>query len=66
MKKQQSQVRKIFDNLLHLSKSENITSLDVHTSMLPLLKSNPILVDCFFQLIPTERPPEWYKITLYI
>jgi len=58
MKKQPSQVRKILDNLFHLSKSENITALEVHTSMFPLLKSNPILVDCFFQLIPTERPPE--------
>ncbi|XP_022161524.1 uncharacterized protein LOC111027448 isoform X2 [Myzus persicae] len=58
MKKQPTQVRKILDNLFHLSKSENITPLEVHTAMLPLLKSNPILVDCFFQLIPTEHPPE--------
>lgn len=65
MKKQPTQVRKILDNLIHLSKSNNITSLEVHTVMFPLLKSNPILVDCFFQLIPTERPPERYKIILY-
>ncbi|XP_025409091.1 uncharacterized protein LOC112682643 [Sipha flava] len=58
MKKQPTQVRKILDNLFHLSQTENITPLDVHTAMLPLLKSNPILVDCFFQLIPTEHPPE--------
>lgn len=58
MKKQPTQVRKILNNLFHLSKSENITPLEVHTAMLPLLKSNPILVDCFFQLIPTEHPPE--------
>lgn len=58
MKKQPTQVRKILDNLLNLSKSENISPLEVHSVMLPLLKSNPILVDCFFQLIPTERPPE--------
>lgn len=58
MKKQPTQVRKILSNLFHLSKSENITPLEVHTAMLPLLKSNPILVDCFFQLIPTEHPPE--------
>lgn len=65
MKKQPSQVRKILDNLFHLSQTENITPLDVHTVMLPLLKSNPILVDCFFQLIPTEHPPERYCIILY-
>lgn len=58
MKKQPTQVRKILDNLNHLSTIENITPLEVHTTMLPLLKSNPILVDCFFQLIPTEHPPE--------
>ncbi|VVC44297.1 Paired amphipathic helix [Cinara cedri] len=58
MKKQQTQVRKILDNLFHLSKNENVTPLEVHSVMLPLLKSNPILVDCFFQLIPTEHPPE--------
>ncbi|XP_025196927.1 uncharacterized protein LOC112595799 [Melanaphis sacchari] len=58
MKKQPTQVRKILNNLFHLSKSENITPLEVHTAMLPLLKNNPILVDCFFQLIPTEHPPE--------
>lgn len=58
MKKQPTQVRKILDNLNHLSTNENITPLEVHTTMLPLLKSNPILVDCFFQLIPTEHPPE--------
>lgn len=63
MKKQPSQVRKILDNLFHLSKNDKITSLEVHTTMLPLLKSNPILVDCFFQLIPTERPPERYIVT---
>lgn len=62
MKKQPTQVRKILDNLFQLSKIENITPLEVHTAMLPLLKSNPILVDCFFQLIPTERPPERYVI----
>jgi len=62
MKKQPTQVRKVLDNLFNLSKSENITPLEVHTVMLPLLKSNPILVDCFFQLIPPERPPEWYAI----
>lgn len=66
MKKQQTQVRKILDNLFHLSKKENITPLEVHTVMLPLLKSNPILVDCFFQLIPTEHPPERYQLLRYI
>lgn len=60
MKKQPTQVRKVFDNLLNLSKNENVTALEVHTIMLPLLKSNSILADCFFQLIPTERPPERY------
>lgn len=65
MKKQPTQVRKILDNLFQLSKSENITPLEVHTVMLPLLKSNPILVDCFFQLIPTEHPPERYVLSLY-
>lgn len=60
MKKQPTQVRKILDNLLNLSKIENITPLEVHSSMLSLLKSNPVLVDCFFQLIPTEHPPERY------
>jgi len=65
MKKQPTQVRKILDNLFHLAKSENVTPLEVHTSMLPLLRSNPILVDCFFQLIPSERPPERYKIISY-
>lgn len=64
MKKQPTQVRKILNNLFHLSKSENITPLEVHTAMLPLLKSNPILVDCFFQLIPTEHPPERYLISV--
>jgi len=62
MKKQQT---KIVDNLYYLSKNENITLSEVHTTMLPLLKSNPILVDCFFQLIPTERPPERYLIVSY-
>lgn len=60
MKKQPNQVRKILDNLLNLSKIENITPSEVHSSMLSLLKSNPVLVDCFFQLIPTEHPPERY------
>lgn len=62
MKKQPTQVRKVLDNLINLSKSENITPLEVHSVMLPLLKSNPILVDCFFQLIPAERPPERYAV----
>lgn len=65
MKKQPTQIRKILDNLSILSKSENITPLEVHTTMLPLLKSNPILVDCFFQLIPTEHPPERYIVKYY-
>lgn len=65
MKKHPTQVRKILDNLFHLSKIENITPLEVHTSMLSLLKSNPILVDCFFQLIPTEHPPERYTFILH-
>lgn len=64
MKKQPTQVRKILDNLSNLSKNENISPLEVHSVMLPLLKSNPILVDCFFQLIPTERPPERYTIII--
>lgn len=66
MKKQPTQVRKILDNLFNLSKNENITPLEVHSTMLPLLKSNPILVDCFFQLIPTEHPPERYAVCFII
>lgn len=65
MKKQPTQVRKILDNLSNLSKCENVTPLEVHTIMLPLLKSNPILVDCFFQLIHTERPPDRYTLLNY-
>ncbi|XP_050438264.1 uncharacterized protein LOC126844250 isoform X2 [Adelges cooleyi] len=58
MKKQPTQVRKIMDNLYHLSQTKNVTPSEVHLIMLPLLKSNPILVDCFFQLFPSEHPPE--------
>lgn len=65
MKKQPTQVRKIIDHLSILTKSEHITPFDIHTTMLPLLKSNPILVDCFFQLLPTEHPPERYVVIYY-
>ncbi|XP_050529081.1 uncharacterized protein LOC126898780 isoform X2 [Daktulosphaira vitifoliae] len=58
MKKQPAQIRRILDNLYKLSKNQNTTHSEVHMIMLPLLKNNPILVDCFLQMIPTEHPPE--------
>ncbi|XP_022189621.2 GON-4-like protein [Nilaparvata lugens] len=55
--KQPHQMRKIYETLSRLSEQTDVTLEQVKTAVVPLLKGNAILIDCFLQLFPSERPP---------
>ncbi|RZF46058.1 hypothetical protein LSTR_LSTR004771 [Laodelphax striatellus] len=55
--KQPHQMRKIYETLSRLSEQADVTLEQVKTAIVPLLKGNAILIDCFLQLFPSERPP---------
>lgn len=56
--KQPSQWKKIMGALNELSAEEGVSMATIKQRFLPLLKGNPLLIDWFLQLFPTERAPE--------
>lgn len=56
--KQPAQIRKIYSCLNDLSNEQDVTMEQIKTRILPLLKGNPLLIEWFLQLFPTENPPE--------
>lgn len=56
--KQPNQWKKIMSTLNELATEEGVTMATIKQRFLPLLKGNPLLVDWFMQLFPTEAPSE--------
>lgn len=56
-KDQPSQVKKIYKSLEQLSECVNLTMERIKLTILPLLKSNKLLMEWFLQLFPVEKPP---------
>ncbi|XP_055636041.1 uncharacterized protein LOC129775376 [Toxorhynchites rutilus septentrionalis] len=56
--KQPSQIKKIYSCLNDLSNEKNVTMDLIKLRILPLLKGNPLLIEWFLQLFPSEKPPE--------
>lgn len=56
--KQPNQWKKILNTLNELSTEQGVSMATIKQRFLPLLKGNPLLIDWFVQLFPTERAPE--------
>lgn len=56
--KQPNQWKKIMTTLNELSSEEGVSMATIKQRFLPLLKGNPLLIDWFMQLFPTERPAD--------
>lgn len=56
--KQPNQWKKIMNTLNELSTEDGVSMATIKQRFLPLLKGNPLLIDWFMQLFPTERAPE--------
>lgn len=56
--KQPNQWKKILNVLNELDAEQGVSMATIKQRFLPLLKGNPLLIDWFMQLFPTERPPE--------
>lgn len=56
--KQPNQWKKIMNVLNELDAEQGVSMATIKQRFLPLLKGNPLLIDWFMQLFPTERPPE--------
>ncbi|KAG8258981.1 B cell differentiation [Homalodisca vitripennis] len=52
------QTRQVFSALESLAVRSVVTISDVRATILPLLKSSPLLTNEFLQLLPGERPPD--------
>jgi len=44
--------------LTSFAEQTDVNEEDVKAVILPLLKGNPLLTDCFLQLLPDSKPPE--------
>ncbi|XP_076667749.1 gon-4 like protein muscle wasted [Andrena cerasifolii] len=56
--KQPSRIAKIMQAITQLSSDPQTTLEQVHTTMGPILKGHPLVMDLFLQIIPTAKPPE--------
>ena len=56
--KQPSRIAKIMQAITQLSSDPQTTLEQVHTTMSPILKGHPLVMDLFLQIIPTAKPPE--------
>ncbi|XP_054278921.1 uncharacterized protein LOC128997313 [Macrosteles quadrilineatus] len=52
------QVRQVHTALESLTSRQNVSLIDVKESILPLIKSSPLLTNLFLGLLPGERPPD--------
>lgn len=52
------QVRQVLNALESLTNMQGVTLADVKDTILPLLKSSPLLTNHFLTLLPGERPPD--------
>ncbi|XP_017765424.1 PREDICTED: GON-4-like protein [Eufriesea mexicana] len=56
--KQPSRIAKMMQAIAQLSSDPQITLEHVHTTMSPILKGHPLVMDLFLQILPTAKPPE--------
>ncbi|XP_059487565.1 uncharacterized protein LOC132203667 [Neocloeon triangulifer] len=56
--KQPQVLKTILSHLAAFSEQTDAKEEDVKSVILPLLKGNPLLTDCFLQLMPDSKPPE--------
>lgn len=56
--KQPKQIQNIQTSLTALSTQANVTISDVKSAIVPMLKGNSYLTDCFLQLLPQEEIPD--------
>ncbi|CAH1126559.1 unnamed protein product [Ceutorhynchus assimilis] len=57
MKDQPSQLKKIYNSLMELTKCDNLSMDKVKSTLVPMFKGNAILYDLFIQNFMDERPP---------
>lgn len=57
------QVRQVLNALESLTNMQGVTLADVKDTILPLLKSSPLLTNHFLTLLPGERPPDRYVLS---
>ncbi|XP_076177842.1 gon-4 like protein muscle wasted isoform X2 [Ptiloglossa arizonensis] len=56
--KQPSRIAKMMQAITQLSSDPQTTLEHVHTTMGPILKGHPLVMDLFLQILPTAKPPE--------
>lgn len=56
--KQPSRIAKMMQAITQLSSDPQITLEHIHTTMSPILKGHPLVMDLFLQILPTAKPPE--------
>ncbi|XP_053983805.1 GON-4-like protein [Hylaeus volcanicus] len=56
--KQPSRIAKMMQAITQLSSDPQTTLEHVHTTMGPILKGHPLVMDLFLQVLPTAKPPE--------
>ncbi|XP_076244859.1 gon-4 like protein muscle wasted [Calliopsis andreniformis] len=56
--KQPSRIAKMMQAITQLSADPQTTLEQVHTTMNPILKGHPLIMDLFLQILPTAKPPE--------
>lgn len=65
LKDQPSQLKKIYNTMQDLAKSQDVTTEKIKTTIVPMLKGNAILMDFFLQNFRDERPPPRYVSFLF-
>lgn len=56
--KQPQVLKTLMSHLNSFAEQPDLAEEDVKSAILPLLRGNPLLTDCFLQLLPDSKPPE--------